>query len=50
MALWALRDMVLGHGALILVKSEEKMQRLMNSPRRRKPAQLPDLSGLESLF
>jgi hypothetical protein len=41
MSLWALRTAILGHGAWLVATSEKKLERLENSPRRRKPAAVP---------
>lgn len=41
MALWALRNVILGDGAWRMIRSEEQLRRLQNSPRRRKPAGIP---------
>jgi hypothetical protein len=41
MALWALRDVVLGDGAWRMIRSEKQLLRLQNPPRRRKLATLP---------
>lgn len=41
MALWALRNVILGDGAWRMIRSEEQLSRLQNSPRRRKPAGIP---------
>lgn len=41
MALWALRDVILGDGAWRMIRSEKLLLRLQNSPRRRKPAAIP---------
>jgi hypothetical protein len=42
MTLWALRNVILGDGAWRMIRSEEHLRRLQNSPRRRKPAGIPD--------
>jgi hypothetical protein len=41
MALWALRDVILGDGAWRMIRSEEQLLRLQNSPRRRTLAAIP---------
>ena len=41
MTLWALRVAVLGPGPWLLIRNEENLQRLQNSPRRRQPSALP---------
>jgi hypothetical protein len=38
MSLWALRSAVLGNGAWLAIADEKNLERLENSPRRRKPA------------
>jgi len=38
MSLWALRAAVLGNGAWLVAASDKNLERLENSPRRRKPA------------
>jgi hypothetical protein len=41
MALWALRDVILGDGAWRMIRSEKLLLRLQYSPRRRKAAAIP---------
>jgi len=41
MTLWALRDVILGDGAWRMIRSEQQLLRLQNSPRRRMPAAIP---------
>jgi len=41
MSLWALRTALLGNGAWLVVANEKNLERLENSPRRRKPAAVP---------
>jgi hypothetical protein len=50
MSLWALRHAILGNGAWLIVGSEEKLERLQNSPRQRKPAEILDLNEINYLF
>jgi len=50
MTLWAFRVAILGPGPWLLVSSEKNMERLQNSPRRRKPATIPDWVFEQSLF
>ena len=50
MSLWALRGAVLGQGAWRAVASEENLERLENSPRRRKPATVPEWTIVPRLF
>jgi hypothetical protein len=42
MSLWALRGAVLGQGPWLTVANEKNLERLENSPRRRKPASVPE--------
>jgi hypothetical protein len=41
MALWALRAAILGDGAWRMIRSENLLLRLQNSPRRRQLAAIP---------
>ena len=41
MTLWALRDVILGDGAWRMIRSEQQLLRLQNTPRKRNPASIP---------